>query len=212
MLVKDVMTTNVVTIPSSTSIGDAKRIMKEHKFRRLPVVRGGKLVGVVTEDRLERVEPPAGTPILWQIHYLLSRTTVRDIMSRKVVTTDPNATVEQAVALAQANNVGSLIIVEDKKVVGIVTTNDFFYRIVNPTLGLGEPGTRIIVPKGGDGKVAEKIVGCINKLGIGIRSLWMIAPAKGKKRDLVIHLETEDATPAIEALKEAGISASLRPR
>ena len=60
MYVRDIMKTNVVTIPSSTSIADAKRIMDAHRFRRLPVVDKGKLVGIVTERRLESVSRDAG--------------------------------------------------------------------------------------------------------------------------------------------------------
>ena len=55
MYVRDIMTTNVITIPSSTSIIDAKRIMGEHRCRRLPVVDKEKLVGVVTKDGLESI-------------------------------------------------------------------------------------------------------------------------------------------------------------
>jgi acetoin utilization protein AcuB len=61
MYVRDIMTTNVVTIPSSTSLADAKRIMEAHRFRRLPVVDKGKLVGIVTERRLEQVSPSKAT-------------------------------------------------------------------------------------------------------------------------------------------------------
>ncbi|MFC1871499.1 CBS domain-containing protein [Chloroflexota bacterium] len=66
MLVKDVMTTNVITITPDTSIGDAQKIMKDNNFRRLPVVdSGGRMVGVVTETRLERVKPRTSAPLLW---------------------------------------------------------------------------------------------------------------------------------------------------
>jgi acetoin utilization protein AcuB len=52
MFIRDVMTTNVVTIPSSTSLADARRIMDAHRIRRLPVVDKGKLIGVVSRDTL----------------------------------------------------------------------------------------------------------------------------------------------------------------
>ena len=63
MLVKDIITINVITIPSDTSVADAKRIMKQDKFRGLPVVDNGKLKGLVTEHRLEQVSSSNATSL-----------------------------------------------------------------------------------------------------------------------------------------------------
>jgi len=212
MLIKDVMTKNVVTVPSSTPVNDAKKIMKEHGFRRLPVVDDGKLVGIVTEGSLERVSPKTTAPLLWQITYVISHTTVKDVMRKKVVTIKPNATVEQGVALAQRRKVGALVVVEEGKVVGITTTNDFFYKIVNSTLGLDESGARLIVPGGGDGKSAEAIIVCINKLGVGIKLIWTLPSSVADRKDIIIQLDIEDATGVIKELQNLGYSASVRAR
>lgn len=212
MLVKDIMTKNVVTVPSHISIGEAKKIMKDNKFRRLPVVDDGKLVGIVTEDRLEHVSPSATAPLLWQVSYLISHTTLRDIMEKSVVTVEPETTIEQAVAIAQSHRVGALAVVKDDKIIGIVTTNDFFYNVVNPVLGLGQSGTRIIVPGGGDGKSVEKIIAVINKLGVGIKVLWITTLPETSKNDIVIHLDTEDAAKVITELQSLGYPARVRPR
>lgn len=210
MLVQDVMVKNVITAPSNTPVNDAKKLMKEHGFRRLPVVDDGKLVGIATEARLERVSPKTIAPLLWQITYVVSHTTLKDVMKKKVVTVKPTATVEQAVALAQRHEVGSLVVVKRGKVVGIVTTNDLFYKIVNPTLGLGESGTRLIVPGGGDGKSAEAIIACINKLGIGIKLIWTLQSFVADRKDIIIQLDTKDATGVIKELQNLGYSASVR--
>ena len=186
--------------------------MKEHGFRRLPVVDDGKLVGIVTEARLERVSPKTATPLLWQISYLVSHTTLRDVMEKRVVTIEPEATVEEGVALAQRHKVGALVVVKKGKVVGIVTTNDFFYTIVNPTLGLGESGTRLIVPGGGDGKFAEEIIHCVNKLGVGIKLIWTLFSARADRKDIIFQLDTEDATGVINELQQLGYSVNIRAR
>ena len=212
MLVKDIMTKNVITAPSNTSVTDARKIMKEHHFRRLPVVDDGKLVGVVAEARLERVSPKTTTPLLWQITYLISHTTLKDVMKARAVTIKSEATVEQGVALAQRRRVGLLIVVEDGKVVGVVTTNDFFYRIVNPTLGLGESGIRLIVSGGGDGKSAEEIIACINRSGVGIKLIWTLPSSVADGKDIIVQLDTENATGVIKELRNIGYSASVRAR
>ena len=112
MYVRDIMTTNVVTIPSSTSIADTKRIMEAHRIRRLPVVDKGKLVGIVTDRRLESVSPSKATSLtVWELSYLLDKTTVKEIMERDVITVSPDMNVEESVALAQGNRVGALVVV-----------------------------------------------------------------------------------------------------
>ncbi len=146
MFVRDIMTKCVVTIPGSTSIINARKIMDKHRLKRLPVVDDGKLVGMVTSRRLERAVPPDTGRSIWELSYSfgsLYRTRVRQIMETDLVTARPDMTVEEAVALAQSRKVGALLVVEDSQLLGIVTTNDFFYRIVNKVLGVNEPGQRI---------------------------------------------------------------------
>ena len=213
MLVHGVMTRNVVTVSPDTSVVDALKIMKEHNFRRLPVVDdNGRLVGLVTESRLERVKPQTTTPLLWQITYLISHTTVGDVMRKKVATVKPTDTVEQAVAKAQSAKVGTLVVIDKGKIVGICTTNDFFYRIVNPTLGIGEPGTRIVISRGGEGKSAEQIIGCINRLGVGIKLIWTSPSFTTKEDDITLQLDTEDVTPVVKELTELGYEVIVRQR
>ena len=213
MYVRDIMTTNVVTIPSSTSIADAKRIMEAHGFRRLPVVDKGKLVGIVTERKLEQVSPSKATSLsVWELSYLLDKTPVKEIMERNVVTVPPDMTAEESLAVAQSNKVGALVVVEDDKVVGISTTNDFFYKIVNPLLGLGEPGARIEVTGGGEGKALEEVISTINKRGLKIATLHILAPPEATKRDIIVHVDSEDVAQLIAELEGKGYSVKLRQR
>ena len=183
MLIRDVMTINVVTIPSKTSISDARRIMEAHRIQRLPVMDKGKLVGIVTARRLESVSPSKATSLtVWEMSYLLNTTQVKEIMEKKVVTVSPDTTTEEAVAVAQSNKVGCLLVVDSGQVVGITTTNDFFYKIVNPILGLGTPGTRIEVIGAGSGKGLEEVISTVNKRGLEIITLHVeVLPDKTEK-------------------------------
>jgi len=212
MLVKDVMTRNVNTVSSSTSVWEAQRILKEGGLRRLPVVDNGRLVGVVTENRLERVKPRTATPLFWQIMYLRSHTNVGAVMRKKVVTIKPTDTIEQAITKAQSAKVGALVVVDKGKVVGIATTNNFFYNVVNPTLGIGEGGTRIIVAGGGQGQAVAEITSGINRLGVAIKVLWAVRSPATKEQDLTIHLETEDASGVISELEKLGYKAEVVAR
>jgi len=218
MYVRDIMTTNVVTIPSNTSIADAKRIMTVHKIERLPVVDKGKLVGIVTAHGLEQVSPSKATSLtVWELSYLLEKTTVKEIMEKDVVTTTPDTTVEEALAIAQGNKVGSLVVLEDNRVAGIVTTNDLFYKIVNPILGVAKlgallPGTRIEIAGGGEEKALEEIISTINNLKMKITALCLIPPVEATEKDITIHLESEDVNQLVAKLKDKGYSVNLRKR
>jgi acetoin utilization protein AcuB len=82
MFVRMWMTPDVITVPPETPILEAQDIMKKHGVRRLPVVnKRGKLVGIVTKsDILEAGPSDATTLSVWELNYLLARTTVEQIM------------------------------------------------------------------------------------------------------------------------------------
>jgi acetoin utilization protein AcuB len=208
MLVVDLMTPNVITVTRLTPVLDAVKIMQEHDFRRLPVVdEDNRPVGVVSLRSIEALRPQSGIPAIWQIGPWASRHIVGEVMNKKTVTVKPTDTVEFATYKAQSSKVGTLLVVEENKLVGIVTTNDIFYKVVNPTLGIGESGTRIVIVGGGTGENAEKIIGAINKLGVTLKVLWAIFSPTNKKNNLVIHLDTEDARIVIGELARLGFEA-----
>jgi acetoin utilization protein AcuB len=95
MFMSDVMTCNVTTIPSSTSLAEARRIMDAHRMRRLPVVDRGVLVGIVTRDALDRAGPSLLESFnIHDITRLLNKVTVKEVMVKELVTVSPDATVE----------------------------------------------------------------------------------------------------------------------
>jgi acetoin utilization protein AcuB len=213
MYVRDIMTTNVVTIPSSISITEARRIMEAHRVRRLPVVDKGKLVGIVTDRRLESVSPSKATSLsVWELTYLLDKTTVKEIMERDVATVSPDMSAEEALALGQSHKVGAAVVVEEGRVVGIVTTNDFFYKIVNPVLGLGQPGTRIEIIGGGETKALAGIISTVNELGLEIITLHIEQLPEAKKKDVCVHVNSEDVSKLLAELKGKGYRVGVRKR
>jgi acetoin utilization protein AcuB len=135
MRVSDLMTRNVVSIPEAASCRRAVRLMCERKLRHLPVVNEvGKVTGIVTDRDLRhhlftpRVLPHVGTV---PIERLLDAVAVREVMSAPVVTIDPSEPIEAAAALMLERRVGSVVVVADGEVVGIVTETDLLRHIVN---------------------------------------------------------------------------------
>ena len=213
MKVRDIMTWSVVTVTSDTPIMEARKIMNAHKIRRLPVVDKGKLVGMVSLGRIDRSGPsPATSLSVWEINYLLAKMTVKEIMSRNLVTVSPDTTVESAVALAQSKRVGALPVIEDHSLIGIVTTDDFFYKILNPMLGIGKPGTRLLISNCGAPKCIQEIMGALGKGGIKILAVHNMPPLEGEEAELLLHLDHVDPTQIVKELTDMGYTVEARER
>jgi acetoin utilization protein AcuB len=209
MLVRDVMTYNVVTVPSTIPILEAERLLEAHQFERLPVMDKGKLVGLVTKDNLLKASPsPATSLSRGELLYLLSKLTVKEIMKKNVITVTPTTTIEQATEIAQENRVGCLVVVEEERVVGILTTNDIFYKVINPLFGIGEKGKRIIVYGTEEVEQVQEVFDCVKKAGFKIKTFWQSTGAE--KKDLILHIEAEEIGRLVSQLKRDGFSVEQR--
>jgi acetoin utilization protein AcuB len=218
MKIRDIMSYNVITIPSNTSIAQAKQIMTAHRIKRLPVVDKGKLIGIVTQRSIERASPSKATSLsVWELGYLLDKTPVKEVMQKKVVTVTPDTDAEEAVAIAQKNKVGSVVVVEDGAVVGIVTADDFFDNIIKPILGIDIPGTRIEVTDGiviskGAGQL-EKMISIIHKFGYKIDTIHIEGPQQKAVRDVCFHILHEgDVSKLVEEFENQGYKVRIRNR
>ncbi len=139
-LVRDWMTPNPITVNSRTPLPDAHQIMMTHRIRRLPVVDDGVLVGIVTRGDIRGAQPSEATSLsIYEIHYLLSRLTVGQIMSRPVITVTPDMTVQAAAALMLQHKIAGLPVVEDGRVVGIITESDIFRMVAQAWVEEKEP-------------------------------------------------------------------------
>jgi acetoin utilization protein AcuB len=144
MKVGDIMSTNVVTVTEDTLVNDAKKIMDAHRIRRLPVMKKDKLVGLVTKHMLLEASPSPATSLnIWELHYLLSKMTIKEIMVKNPFTITPGMPVEEALQLGQEKGYGAFPVVDDGGLVGVVTESDIV-RMMTRVLGVKEQqGVRI---------------------------------------------------------------------
>ena len=99
-LVKDWMTKEVCTAEPKTRMLEAHKLMREKGIRRMPVVRGGKVVGIMTRSDVRSAQPSSATTLnVWEMNYLLAELRVRDVMSKEVVTIRPEDTIKLAAEL-----------------------------------------------------------------------------------------------------------------
>ncbi|MGC9141307.1 MAG: CBS domain-containing protein [Caldimicrobium sp.] len=135
MLVKDWMSEHIITLDENTSIMKAIQVLKEHKIRRIPVTRDGKLSGIVTDRDIKEVTPSKITTFeVHELYYLLSELKLKDIMTKDPITVYPDDTVEYAAVLMLENKISGLpVINREGYVVGIITQTDIFKLFVNIT-------------------------------------------------------------------------------
>ena len=139
MIVRDWMTTDVVTTTKEASVQDALKLMKRHSIRHLPVVEAdGTLVGWVTDADLRSV----------LIASMLEELSVEDVMVRRPITVSPEDSLERAAQRTLENRIGGLPVVEGQKLVGVITVVDILSAFIS-MLGLMQSSSRLDVKLAG---------------------------------------------------------------
>ena len=206
MRVRDLMNTNVVSIDEKTSIHDAKKIMEAHKIRRLPVMKKDKLVGLVTERMLLEASPSQATSLsIYELNYLLAKMTVKDIMVKKPYTISPDMPAEEAMQLGQEMGYGAFPVVEDGRVVGIVTESDIV-RLMTKVLGVREKGKRIDIEVSKDFGSMQRIMEILDKNKTVLLSMMTLFKPDDEKYIVALRLNIEDAQPIARELRSSGFN------
>ena len=130
-LVRDWMSTNLITIPKGTSLPDAQKIMSRHHIRHLLVVDGDSLVGIITRGDVRGADSSEATSLnKWELNYLLNKLSVARVMTRDIYTINADTTIVEAATLMLDKKIGCLPVLEDEKLIGIITESDIFRMIV----------------------------------------------------------------------------------
>lgn len=146
MYVKNRMTTDLIVVEPNQTISEVLDLMQEHNIHRVPVVVDGKLVGLVTQGVVLKNSPSSASSLsIHEMNYLLSKTKIKDIMIKNVITIEPDALLEKAADMMHSHDIGCLPVVEENNtLVGIITTNDILQAFVD-LLGYHRTGTRIVL-------------------------------------------------------------------
>jgi acetoin utilization protein AcuB len=141
MLVKNWMSKNVVSIDVSDSMRDAMKLLKEHGIRMLPVMKKGKLVGIVTDRDLKKASASDATSLEGhELLYLLEKIEVKDLMTKDPITVPPDYTAEETAQVLLENKISGAPVVDDNgQVVGVITQTDLFRVLISLT-GVGNGG------------------------------------------------------------------------
>lgn len=199
MYVKYFMTANPYTVAPDTTIADAMILLREKNIRRMPVVKNGKLVGMISEKKLLEVSPsPATSLSVFEINYLLSKTKIETVMTKDVVTITSDSLLEEAAIKMRDNRVGSLPVVDNGKLVGIITESNVFDAFIE-MLGARDHGSRIAIEVSDDKPgIVAKIASIIADFNVNISHLVFL------KNEIMARVNTLNVDSVVKSLEEKG--------
>lgn len=143
MLVRERMSHPPIIISPDLPINEALALFKKERIRRAPVIKAGKLVGIVSEKDLLNASPsPATTLSVWEMNYLLSKLKVSELMTNDVITVTEDTPIEEAARIMADNKIGGLPVVKGTRVVGIITETNLFKLFIE-LMGARERGVRV---------------------------------------------------------------------
>jgi len=143
MFVGERMSRPVISVSPDAPINEVLAMFRKEHIRRAPVMKGGKLLGIVSERDLLNASPsPVTTLSVWEMNYLISKVTVKRVMSKKVITVDKDTPIEEAALIMADKKIGGLPVVSAGKVVGIITETDLFKTFLE-LMGARQKATRV---------------------------------------------------------------------
>jgi len=134
MRVSDLMSRIVISTPATTPVLEARALMQRERIRHLLVVGDGRLLGIVTDRDIRLNLPsPATSLSVWEVNHLLARLTVDKVMTRAVITIDPDRDAREAAWIMVDHKIGALPVLEAERLLGIITETDLLRAFVEST-------------------------------------------------------------------------------
>ena len=143
MFVGERMSRPVISVSPDSPINDVLAMFKKEHIRRAPVIKDGKLVGIVSERDLLNASPsPVTTLSVWELNYLISKVKIKNVMSRKVITVNRDTPIEEVARIMADKKIGGLPVVDGDRVVGMITETDLFKAFLE-LMGARNKGVRV---------------------------------------------------------------------
>lgn len=143
MFVGERMSRPVISVSPDAPINEVLVMFRKEHIRRAPVIKNGKLVGIISERDLLNASPSSATTLsVWELNYLISKVTVKDVMSKKVISIDTDTPIEEAARIMADKKIGGLPVTSAGKIVGMITETDLF-KIFLELMGARQKALRV---------------------------------------------------------------------
>lgn len=206
MLVRERMSRNPVTVSAGTPITEALRVMRQNQVRRLPVLdEQGGLVGIVSEkDLLYAAPSPATSLSIYEMHDLLSRLKVDELMTMEVIAVTPDTPLEEAARIMADHKIGGLPVLDEGRLAGIITETDIF-KVFLEMLGAREPGLRLTVEMPERKGEMARFTTAIARLGGNIMALGSMFADDPDRSQVTVKVDDVPVEQLIAAMDELGL-------
>ena len=143
MFIGSRMSHPVISVDPETPVHEALAMFRKEHIRRAPVIKNGKLLGIVSESNLVNATPSLATTLsIWEVNYLVSKITVKQVMTKKVKTLDVDTPIEEAARIMADSKIGGMPVTRAGKIVGMITETDLF-KVLLELMGAREKGVRV---------------------------------------------------------------------
>lgn len=211
MFVADWMTRKVITVEPQESVLHAMHVMRDQGIKHLPVVKGGRVMGVISDRDIKAYCPSKATALdVYEINYLLSKASVGEAMGKRLLTIAPDAPVEQAALVMLDENIGCLPVVAGETLAGIISDRDIFRALVDIS-GVRHDGHRICVVIADRPGTVKEVADIIRKHGFHMRGIMTSyeGVAEGSRRAVIRTTNEGDFAPLRAELEKTYGSASI---
>jgi acetoin utilization protein AcuB len=198
--VRDAMTREVLTVEPETSVAEAWGICRERNIRHLPVMEGGRMVGLVSDRDLREVSPRRAS---FDEENTLGWVRVREIMSTDLITIHPLDTIEHAAREIYEHKINCLPVVAEGELVGIITSSDLMRTLIE-LVGAHGPGSWLEVEVPNEPGTLAVVTDLIRDRHVNIASVFLGPASRATYRTIVLRLETTDPSSIAENLTAAG--------
>ena len=204
MRVMDRMRTSPVSVSRSDTLDRALRTMELWKIRHLLVVEGDRVVGIISDRDLKKAAPsPFDRDTAEEYLRLTSAVTIKEVMSGDVVTISPHAPIEEAANLMFQKRIGALPVVQDGKMVGIITETDVL-GVLTEMMGATQTASRVEIEIPASPGALTEVIRVVEGQQVEIASLVTLPAREGARRVVIIRLRTINPDPVVKALTERG--------
>jgi len=199
------MKRNPVFVDEGDSMKKAMDLLKEHEIRHLPVLKDGqRLVGILSERDIKQASPSPATALeIREIYYLLDKVKVKQIMTRRPYSVSSSAPIEEAALILREKKIGCLPVVDDGKLVGIITETDIIDAFIEG-MGVNGPGYRIeLVLQNRPGKLLE-LLKLLKDFDANVVSVATAAHEDPEKIINILRIEARNYKVVKAAIKKSG--------
>ena len=201
MFVGERMSRPVISVTPDMPINDVLAMFRKEHIRRAPVIKDGKLVGIVSERDLLNASPSSVTTLsVWELNYLISKVTVKNVMAKKVVTVEQDTPIEEAARIMADKKIGGVPVVSGTNVVGIITETDLF-KILLELMGARQKAWRVTATIAEKPGTLAKLTQAIAQNGGNFISFGMFAGPDSNSRVVTFKVDGLDKNRIREVLE-----------